>query len=315
VYQWDPQDPISVHLSGSFGQGETQGGAKAQAARPLEEIDILLAQKGVEFIQRSKDGPPFFLMMSFVAPHLPLARSARFVGTSQAGRYGDFVQQLDHCVGMILSALDESGLKGRSIVIFTSDNGAIANGDGNLNGHLTNGTLLGQKTDTWEGGHRIPLIATWPGHFPAGKTTSELISLTDLMASLAAAVGTPYSRELAPDSINQLPLFLDPETASTQRREMVLRGSRGLALRFDQWVFIPQPGSQGVLKGRKLGYLNTDIDQDGQPKPDAQPVQLYNLKLDRNQMLNLHATFPAVSELLRRRLSEITGGAEADPAE
>ena len=184
----EKDDPISVdHSPGTGAHGQQVGGKKAMAMRPADNIDLTLAQEADRYLSASDKEKPFFLYLAWSAPHNPLSPSAKFQGRSQAGRYGDFIEQLDHCVGLVLDSLEKNGLAGNTLIIFTSDNGGRYESAALRAGHRTNRSLLGQKTDAWEGGHRVPLLARWPGQIPQGSERRELFHHVDMMATLAAA--------------------------------------------------------------------------------------------------------------------------------
>ena len=137
------------------------------------------------------------------APHYPIVPTAEFKGRSQAGDYGDFVAQVDATVGAVLDALTRAGLAGNTLVIFTSDNGpeCVEIDPGAYQrirdfGHWSMDGLRGVKRDTWEGGHRVPFLARWPGRIPAGAVSGETICHVDLMATCAALLGA----RLPPDA-------------------------------------------------------------------------------------------------------------------
>ncbi|HUT88997.1 MAG TPA: sulfatase-like hydrolase/transferase [Thermoguttaceae bacterium] len=320
---FDPADPIRIISHDEvvnrglkdWGWGLSEGASKAHAARPVEKIDLILAEKASRFIAQKSDAP-FFLYLPFLAPHVPIAPAAEFQGTSQAARYGDYVQQLDACVGKVLDALRTQGLVDNTLVLFTSDNGAVLHRDALEADHRANSTLLGQKTDAWEGGHRVPFIARWPGRIPAGLQGDQLLGLTDLMATLAAAVDVALPEGAAPDSLNQLSVLTDPAHAAAVRNEFLMQGTGGLALRQGNWVYLPKQGSCGMtvqsppgpLWGRpygKLGLANSDVDDAGRVKPDAPPVQLYNLATDPGQATNLAASEPQRAAAMQQRLAEL----------
>ncbi|MDO6425000.1 sulfatase-like hydrolase/transferase, partial [Saccharophagus degradans] len=100
--------------------------------------------------------------------------------------YGDFIQELDWMVGEVLATLEKQGVSNNTLVIFTSDNGAMLNLGGRnaiKAGHKINGDLLGFKFGVWEGGHRIPFIAKWPGKIQAGTVSNQLICNVDMLAT------------------------------------------------------------------------------------------------------------------------------------
>ena len=153
-----------------------------------DQVDTHLTKKAVEFIRRNAD-EPFFLYFAPCAPHTHVTPSASFRGTSEAGLYGDYIQELDSHVGEILKTIDDLKLAENTLVIFTSDNGStpkdfkgtqgvrlnLADDSGDIRvkfksakadakklGHITNGVFRDGKGRAYEGGHRIPFIARWP---------------------------------------------------------------------------------------------------------------------------------------------------------
>ena len=205
----DPADPIRIDKT-KGPHGVMIGGRKAQAARPDDQIDSILAEKAAAFFAQQSKDTPFFLYLAFAAPHVPIDPAPKFRGKSRVGLYGDYVQQLDHCTGLVLDALDEHGFSQNTLVIFTSDNGAMFTRDAVKVAHRCNGVLLGQKTDAWEGGHRVPLIARWPGHIPSGSVRKPLFSQVDIMATLADAAGVPLPSGASPDGTSDLAAFIRP---------------------------------------------------------------------------------------------------------
>ena len=315
----DPHDPIRIiaakDTKEGWGHGISTGGAKAHAARPVERIDLILAEKASAFL-RARNPAPYFLYLAFLAPHVPIAPAPDFQGKSEAGRYGDFVQQLDFCVGQVLDALQASGAADNTLVIFTSDNGAVLHRDALEAGHRANAALLGQKTDAWEGGHRVPFIARWPGRIPAGAQSDRLLGLTDLMATITATANVSVPAGAAPDSLNQLPVLLRPAEAPAVRHEVLVQGTGGFGLRQGEWLFLPKPGSGGMTVRHpagppwgqpyaKLGLANSDVDERGRVKPNAPARQLYNLATDPRQATNLAPREPARADALAARLQAI----------
>lgn len=319
----DPADPIRIvaakDTQEGWGHGISTGGRKAHEARPVDMIDLVLADKAAEWIATQPRSVPFFTYIPFLAPHVPIAPAEEFRGTSRAGSYGDYVQQLDACVGRVLEALDAHDLRDNTLVIFTSDNGGLYHGDALAAGHHTNGDLLGQKTDVWEGGHAVPLIARLPGTIPAGKTCTRLVGLVDLMATVAALCVVPLPAGAAPDSIDQRPLFEQPESAAL-REELVLQGVGGHGLRQGRYVYLPRQGSMGLtvpMAGRpkggkpfgqpweKLGFANEDISNEGLVLAAAPPDQLYDLDVDPRQSDNIVLEQPDVARAMRERLLAI----------
>lgn len=137
---------------------------------------------------RSNQGNPFFLYLAHAMPHIPIHASEAFRGKSQAGLYGDAVEELDWSVGEILDTLDELGLSEKTLVMFTSDNGPWWQGNP--------GYMRGRKLLYFEGGFRMPFIARWPGVIPPGSTSAEMSMNFDLFVTCCklAGVSPPQDR-------------------------------------------------------------------------------------------------------------------------
>jgi arylsulfatase A-like enzyme len=161
-------------------------------------------ERAVEFIRKNREGP-FFLYLPHTMPHVPQYASPQFEGKSQAGLYGDVVEELDWSVGVLIDLLRELKIEERTLVIFTSDNGAPARpqqpaakgakapkGGGRFPGRDlagSNGPLRAGKGTTFEGGIRVPAIAWWPKSLQAGQTVTEPISTLDLLPTIANLAG------------------------------------------------------------------------------------------------------------------------------
>ena len=319
IYKHDPADPIrrlekrEQEWLYTWDSGGSAGAKAAHEACNMNRLDLILAERAEKFIGEQTAEKPFFLFMSFFAPHVPLLAAEEFRGTSKAGELGDYMHQLDHATGMVLDALEKHGFAENTLVIYTSDNGGVyiygePHGQmGSLElGHRSMGSLLGLKTDTWEGGHRVPFIARWPGKIPAGKSCDQLLALEDLFATFAAAANITLPRNAAPDSINQLPLLLHPEGMPAIRNEMIYAG-RDRALRHGDWVYLPYQGSGGLFGTfylERLGYTNSDFEGNTQ-RVDAPPAQLYNLREDLAQTRNLYLENPAMVAFMQARYEEI----------
>ena len=315
IVGYDPADPIRIDKS-KGPHGAMTGGAKAQAARPDERIDLILADKAQSFLAQQSSAAPFFLYLAWAAPHVPIDPSPEFRGKSEAAVYGDYIQQLDHCVGAVLDALEKQGLSKNTLVLFTSDNGAVLTREALEKGHRSNGARLGQKTDAWEGGHAVPLLARWPGRIPAACLRQALFSQIDLMATLADAAGAPMPAGASPDGASDWAAFTDPAHAPATRTEALFQGTGGQALRQGDWMYLPKQGSLGMTVQvppgpqwgqpfAKLGLVNSDIDAAGQIKAGAPEAQLYNLKDDPGQTVNVIARHPEVAQRLAARLAEL----------
>jgi arylsulfatase A-like enzyme len=145
--------------------------------------------------------------------------------------------------------------------------------------------------------------------------------MSDIMATLAAVAGVDVPKKAAPDSVNQLSVLTDPADAPAVRTELLTMGLvyGGYALRQEEWLYLPNQGSSGLTapakpkpsqKGNRdyarLGFVTSDINKKGRIKGDAPPTQLYNLDIDFSQRWNLAVNYPERTEMLEKRLREIT---------
>ena len=305
------------------------GGKAAHALYREEEFGTTLTEKAVTWIHEHKDAP-FFLY--FATPHIhhPFTPGQRFKGSSEAGRYGDFIQELDWMVGEILRTLDELKLRDDTLVILTSDNGGMLNQGGQdawLAGHRLNGKLLGFKFDAWEGGHRVPYIARWPGTIEAGSTSDQLICHVDMLATFAALTGGALTDADGPDSFNVLSALLgNPSQPIRDHAVLAPNKMQCLALREGRWLYIGAQGGGGftgskvgdhLLGGpaalRFAGEVNSDV-ADGKFKADAPAAQLYDLEADLSQSRNIIREQADVAAPMAKRLADLQRRPRTAPA-
>lgn len=171
---------------------------------PLEEqgySTTLIADHSIDFIQRSKS-KPFFLYVAFNAPHTPLQSPDAMDGKDPEA-YRKVVEWMDKETGRILAAIKEEGLADNTFVFFFSDNG----GHEGIQG-CSNKPLRGFKGSFWEGGHREPAIARWPGHVPAGTATDQTAAGMDLMPTVMELTGATLPADCRLDGISLVSLLL-----------------------------------------------------------------------------------------------------------
>ena len=318
----DPADPLvfgGTPVTKPFPEkiltaNPVSGGKAAHALYDDEQLGTQFTEKAVAWI-REKKSAPFFLL--FATPHIhhPFTPHPRFKGTSEAGRYGDFIHELDWMVGELLKTLDELKLNDNTLVIFTSDNGGMLNEGGQdawRAGHRANGDLLGYKFGAWEGGHRVPFIARWPGKIPANSKSDQLISSIDLLATFAAVVRQPLTAAEGPDSFNVLPALTGSPTKPIRDYLVIAPfAPKNVGLRSGPWVYISAQGDGGFggIRGGpgSLAFsqrVNSDVTPDGKIKPDAPPDQLYHLGRDPQQAKNVVRDEPAVAARFRVELKK-----------
>lgn len=181
-----------------------------------EEVNSKLCEEVISIIRNHStkdDSEPLFLYYAMLEPHTPWLPEGQFAGKSGAGPYGNYVVQLDHEVGRVLRALKESGMESDTLVLFSSDNGALwPQANIKKYDHRANGPLAGGKARPQEGGHRVPFIARWPNRIPAGTTTDALINHTDVLATFAELLDVnDLDVETRIDSHSFLPVLRDPD--------------------------------------------------------------------------------------------------------
>ena len=304
--------PIGKLQSRNYGKME--GGVGARWTD--EELIDKFADKLVSELERlAEKQKPFFLYYPPSHPHIGSRAvkgnahwpNARFKGTSQAGNYGDVVQELDWSVGVILDTLERLGLTGNTLVIFTSDNGGYTR---NFNGHQPNGPILrGGKGDLVEGGIRVPFLAKWPGKIKPGTRSKEIVSTTDMLATVAAIIGKDLPQGAGPDSYNVLPALLGDELPHPDRPVVLSSGGTGaISIRSGKWKLIDGQGNCGYGEFRR---------KQPWPKPKAgdPPAQLYNMEEDLGEANNLYFKHPEIVHRLKATLEKIKANEDYNPTE
>ncbi len=225
----------------------------------------LITKHGIRFIEESRDRP-FCLYLPHEAPHYPyqgpndspireLGHAGAVHGEREdiAAAYREMVVEMDKGVGEIVATLEKLGLAENTLVFFCSDNGANTKGD--------NGGLRGFKGQIWEGGHRVPAIASWPGKIAAGSTTDTTALSMDLFPTMLDAAGIEIDPELALDGVSLLPTLT--QQGQVADRTLFWDVGRGVAARKGPWKYVVERP-----KGKKGA------------KADDPIVELYDLSKD-----------------------------------
>jgi arylsulfatase A len=285
---------------------------KGPAHKDFEAIDVLpaLTKKAVEYIGRqgpkAKEAQPFFLYMPLNAPHTPILPTKEWQGKSGLNAYGDFVMQVDRTVGEVLDALEKAGLTENTLVILASDNGCSPQANFKqlrAKGHDPSYHFRGHKADIYDGGHRIPFIARWPGKIKPATSSDQLICLTDLMATCADVLGVKLPASAGVDSVSLLPALLGK--ARKPLREAVVHHSFNgtFAIRQGKWKLELCPGSGGWSFPRP-----------GRDDTSKLPsTQLYDLSADIGEKKNVQAEHPEVIERLTALLEKYVADGRSTP--
>lgn len=249
-----------------------------QALWDDEDMAQTLANKAKAYMVRNQKNP-FFLYFATHDIHVPRIPNSRFLGKSGFGNRGDALLQLDDSVGQLMKTLDSLHLTSNTLVILTSDNGPVVD-DGYIDGskenlglHLPAGILRGGKYSSFEAGTRVPFIVKWPKKVPVGRSNA-LISQIDFLASMSQMLGLNYDNNSAKDTKANLGAWLGNDKIG---REYVIEQAGNLAVKKGDWKFIKNG------KGAKFNALvNIELGNDAEE-------QLYNLKSDPNEKVNLAA--------------------------
>jgi len=290
-----------------------------QLREPVDQSRLIerYTARAVDFLTRAvADGRPFFLYLSYTAPHVPLDPSGGFAGRSRRGPYGDVVEQLDASVGTVLDALARLGVDERTLVVFSSDNGpwlAMGEWGGSAGG------LRGGKTGTFEGGHRVPALARWPGQFPKAEVDG-VVTMMDWLPTFAELAGAPLPADRVVDGRTLVPLLRGSGArAATPFFYLQLRapliaepGYEIGAVRDGQWKLkLPQSGYPAFLEP----YVRLEFARHGR--------LLFDLAADPGERHDVSAAHPDVVARLERTIADfaasaapatpvLTGGAPAD---
>ena len=274
-----PLDEFSDHYQ--WKHGRTGASAIRVNHTIIEETGYLtdrIAEETIAFLEDRSQDQPFFLFVSFSAPHVPFqARREdyeRFAHVEDPLRrvYGAMIHALDRAVGTILDRLAELGLEEDTLVVFASDNGGAFH-----TGATDNAPLKGGKFTQFEGGLNVPLVIRWPGVVPAGAVSKQAVTLMDVFATAAAAAGAPAPPDRVVDGQDLVP-YLTGARVGAPERALYWRALYSKAVRLGDWklIFNAQSGS----------------------------VHLYDLARDPEERENLASRYP-------EKVHELQGSLEA----
>ena len=279
-YLWSDDETVDL-------EGNDRGLTGAQYSHDVIEAELL------DFIRANKDRP-FFCYVPSTIPHLalqvPESTLAQYRGrweeTPYEGRsylphptpraaYAAMITHLDASVGRIMELLQELELEERTLVLFTSDNGAThLNPQVDVEFFKSSGALRGLKGSVYEGGVRVPLIARWKGQVPAGATSSHLSAFEDYMPTLAAVAGVELST--GTDGISFLPTLLGDPEAQEQHEYLF-------------WDFPGYGGQIAVRRGRWKAVRR------GLKKNADAPLELYDLENDPGEGTDVAVDHPDIA--------------------
>lgn len=244
----------------------------------MAQLTKMYTEEAVNFIKKNKNNP-FFLYLSHNMPHVPLGASEKFRGKSDGGFYGDVIEELDWSMGKILKTLEEEGLEQNTLVIFTSDNGPWIEAQiGDHGGSAY--PLRGNKTQTWEGGIRVPAIMQWKGKIQENLVSDELLTTMDFLPTFADLSGAETSKEITLDGKSFKDVILG-NAKSKHDRFYYYSYTHLQAVRDNEWkLVLPRKAKPKYMKwaARKVDAVDE--------------VQLFNLKNDIGEKHNLAEQYP-----------------------
>ena len=251
----------------------------------MGQLTKMYTNEAVDFIKQNKN-EPFFLYLSHNMPHVPLGVSDKFKETSKGGFYGDVIEELDWSMGQVLKTLKELNLEENTFVIFTSDNGPW--NEAKIGEHGGSAfPLRGNKTQTWEGGVRVPAIMQWKGKIPESIVSEELLTTMDFLPTFSALAKAKIPENTIIDGKDFQDVIFNNDKSSHDRFYYYFY-THLQAVRDKEWkLVLPRIGKPAYLKwaARKV----EPVDE----------LLLFNLKNDKEETTNLASQHPEkVQELL-----------------
>ena len=269
------------------------GDGRGVATTRLDYAPHLIANDAINFVKSHRDRP-FFLYWAMNVPHAN--NEARDQGMEVPDQFefvtrdwpepekgfAAMIRNIDQDVGRMLDTLKSTGLDENTLVVFTSDNGPHQEGGHKADFFDSNGSLRGTKRDLYEGGIRVPAIARWPNHVPAGTVSDEISGFQDWFPTFAELSGNDHQAGL--DGVSLVPALTGKET--NQKHHPFL-----------YWEFQEQGGKQAVLKGNwKAVRLNWAKQPDG-------PIELYDLQTDPLETRNVVSDHPEIANELTQAMA------------
>src|ERR1700722_14157578 len=249
-----------------------------------DKLTALYTKEAIKFIKANKKHP-FFLYLPHTAVHVPLHPGDNFKGKSGNGPYGDWAEEVDWCVGQVMEEVKKLGLADNTLIIYSSDNGPWLKQGTNAG---TAAPLRGGKAGTFEGGERVPSLAWWPGHVPAGTSGDAVMANFDLMPTFYKLAGgtAPFKHQIDGKDIS--PLFFGQTKESPHEAFFYVASKSIQAVRSGPWklAIVPQFEGMGDYKP-----ITPDLDH-------PLPPRLYNLDEDIGEQHDVAAAHPEVVECL-----------------
>ncbi len=283
-------DYFEVSLARPMGEGYFTPLERNGEPAPLDGyLTTALTREAIGFIEsqpRGEERRPFFLYVAYNAPHTPMQAPPeileRFASIADRKRraYAAMVSAMDDGIGEILDCLERLELRRSTLVFFLSDNGGPERANASRND-----PLRGQKGDVWEGGIRVPFVASWPGLLPSGEVYREPVISIDIACTALAAAGIDPATDERLEGVDLVP-FLSGKRAGPPHDALFWRKENGAA-----WAV--RAGSLKLLR-----------------RGGAEAVELYDLSADIGESTDLAAKRPQEVRRLRSLWEEWNGANE-----
>lgn len=263
-------------------------------AKVTSYLTDALGEEACSFMERNKD-KTWFLYLAFNAPHTPIEATPKYlerfpdIADPMARTYAAMVSALDDAVGRTLQTLQDLNLEQRTLVVFLSDNGAPLR----VVPSASNAPLRGEKGDVLEGGVRVPFVARWNGHIPAGVKIHAPVSALDLLPTFLALSGNPPSPEAKLDGENLMETLLLGKQPTDQR-------SLYWAIRYTH----ADPNTRPLWGIRKEAWKLLQ-DPDASKSAPGSPA-LFNIEADIHEDHDLSADHPKIRKELAEDLQQWT---------
>jgi len=258
------------------------------------DLARLYTEEAIAWIEKQQAaGEPFFLYLPHTMLHTPLGVSPKFKGSSNWGLYGDAIQELDYYTGQLLNALKRLGIDDETFVMYVSDNGRGP-------GRNKQQPIRGSKLTTYEGGLRVPCIATGPG-IRKGFESGVLAHAMDWYPTLASLAGISIPKDVILDGRDLSALLMGKTDAiPVFDRNVSLNAEIPLRREFHQdreWepTFTREEylnaffyhGSQGALSGVRYGKWKLNLHPD---------LKLYDLEKDPGERVEVPSRWPSQAQ-------------------
>lgn len=292
---WPDEQNIYKGVGGGYGAGGTESGKWGPEREGEEYLTDRLSQHAVNFINDTADNP-FFLYLAYNSPHSPLQAHKRYktdvahLPDMPTQIYAAMLLSIDDGVGQVMQALGANGLKENTLVFFISDNGPAAS---DFNGYQEDwpqmdrigqtGPLRGGKRQLYDGGIRVPFIASWPSQIAAQQTVATPVTTLDVYKTVADITDISLPEDILTDGESLLKILDTPETYQTRELFWTGRTCAGKIC-----------NNFGAVRRGDFKWI----------EPDKGLAALYNLRADIGETRDLTSSEKQISVELQARYND-----------